>query len=86
MRIASRASTFQAHPPPLQGSKRLKLLYATQLGPRAGGISPPVFLLFVNQSDLLIDEYRRYLEAKIREEARYYGLPIIFKVRERREA
>jgi len=77
---------LQAHPPPLQGSRRLKLLYATQLGPRVGGISPPVFLLFVNQSDLLSDEYRRYLEAKIREEARYYGLPIIFKVRERREA
>ena len=66
-----------------QGSKRLKLLYATQLGPRADGISPPAFLLFVNQSDLLTDEYRRYLEAKIRGEARYYGLPIIFKVRER---
>lgn len=77
---------LQSHPPPLQGSKRLKLLYATQLSPRVGGISPPAFLLFVNQGDLLTDEYRRYLESKIRAEARYYGLPIIFKVRERREA
>lgn len=76
---------LESHPPPLQGSKRLKLLYATQLNQRAGGISPPTFLLFVNQGDLLTAEYRRYLEAKIREEARYYGLPIILKVRERRD-
>lgn len=75
---------LESHPPPLRGSRRLKLLYATQLTGRTGAISPPTFLLFVNQNDLLTDEYRRYLEMKIRDHADYYGLPIILKVRDRR--
>ena len=76
---------LESHPPPLQGSRRLKLLYATQLTQRdEAGINPPTFLLFMNQQDLLSDEYRRYLEAKIRDRAHYCGLPIIFKVRDRR--
>ena len=76
---------LECHPPPVQGSKRLKLLYATQLTQQdEAGINPPTFLLFVNQHDLLSDEYRRYLEAKIRDQAHYCGLPIIFKVKDRR--
>lgn len=77
-------AALESHPPPLRGSKRLKLLYATQLTQQAeAAINPPAFLLFVNQHDLLTEEYRRYLEAKIRDQVSYYGLPIIFKVRDR---
>jgi GTP-binding protein len=74
-----------AHPPPLRGTRRLKILYATQVTDRAG-IQAPRFLLFVNNKDLLDETYRRYLEGKIREQAGYYGLPIIFKLRERSRA
>ena len=45
----------------------------------------PTFLLFVNYPELLTDEYRRYLESKIRDHAGYYGLPVLFRLRSRRE-
>jgi GTP-binding protein len=75
-------NALAAHPPPVRGTRRLKILYATQLADR-GGIQAPTFLLFVNNKDLLDESYRRYLENKIREQAGYYGLPVIFKLRER---
>jgi len=78
-------NALTAHPPPLHGTRRLKILYATQLADR-GGIQAPTFLLFVNNKDLLDESYRRYLESKIREQAGYYGLPIIFKLRERKRS
>jgi len=74
-----------AHPPPLRGTRRLKILYATQLGDQTG-LQAPTFLLFVNSKELLDESYRRYLESKIRQQAGYYGLPIIFKLRERRRS
>jgi GTPase len=73
------------HPPPLRGTRRLKILYATQLGDQTG-LQAPTFLLFVNNKELLDGSYRRYLESKIRQQAGYYGLPIIFKLRERRRS
>ena len=78
-------NALTAHPPPLRGMRRLKILYATQLADR-GGIQAPTFLLFVNNKDLLDEGYRRYLESRIREQAGYYGLPVIFKLRERRRS
>jgi GTP-binding protein len=75
-------NALAAHPPSVRGTRRLKILYATQLADR-GGIQAPTFLLFVNNKDLLDESYRRYLENKIREQAGYYGLPVIFKLRER---
>jgi GTP-binding protein len=75
-------NALAAHPPSVRGTRRLKILYATQLADR-GGIQAPTFLLFVNNKDLLDQSYRRYLENKIREQAGYYGLPVIFKLRER---
>jgi GTP-binding protein len=76
---------MEAHPPPLRGTRRFKVLYATQLVEERA-VAPPTFLLFVNQPDLLTDDYRRYLESKIREQHGFYGLPIIFKLRARRRA
>jgi GTPase len=75
---------MQAHPPPVRGNRRLKLLYATQVDKNGDqSIAPPSFMLFVNYPELLTDDYRRYLEGKIREEHGYYGLPILFKLRSR---
>jgi GTPase len=77
---------MELHPPPLRGQRRLKILYATQLTPRECTAVPiPAFLLFVNHPELLTDEYRRYLESKIRDHAGYYGLPVLFRLRSRRD-
>ena len=71
-------------PPPMRANKRLKLLYATQINtPQQSLFAPPSFMLFVNYPELLTSDYRRYLEARIRERNGYYGLPIIIRVRSR---
>jgi GTP-binding protein len=71
-------------PPPMRANKRLKLLYATQVDPpRNTLVAPPNFMLFVNYQELLTDDYRRYLEARIREKNGYYGLPIVIRLRSR---
>jgi GTP-binding protein len=73
-----------ATPPPLRGNKRFKLLYATQIDKTSNHlVAPPTFVLFVNDPELLTDDYRRYLEARIRERNGYYGLPIIVRLRSR---
>jgi GTPase len=78
-------SAIEAHPPPLRSNRRLKLLYATQIDPsNTPGIKPPTFILFVNDPAALTDDYRRYLESKIREHLGYYGLPLLFRLRSRR--
>jgi GTP-binding protein len=75
---------LETHPPPARGNRRLKILYATQLdNPRSETIQPPAFLLFVNDPRTLTDDYRRYLEGKIREQLGYYGLPVLFRLRGR---
>jgi GTPase len=76
---------LEAHPPPLRRNRRLKILYATQIdNQRPDTIQPPTFLLFVNDPQALTDDYRRYLEGKIREQLGYYGLPVLFRLRARR--
>lgn len=73
-----------ATPPPIRRNKRFKLLYATQIDKTSNHlVAPPTFVLFVNDPDLLSDEYKRYLEARIRERNGYYGLPIILRLRSR---
>ena len=67
-----------AHNMPRRGSKRLKILYATQ-----AGINPPTFVFFVNDTKLMHFSYRRYLENKIRQSFGFTGTPIhlVFKAR-----
>src|SRR6266446_4258797 len=48
-----------------------------------GDLSPPEFVLFVNDPQLMTEAYRRYLEARIREAEPYPGLPIILTLRPR---
>ncbi|HSZ27338.1 MAG TPA: ribosome biogenesis GTPase Der [Chthoniobacterales bacterium] len=73
-----------AAPPPIRGNKRFKLLYATQIDKTSNHlVAPPTFVFFVNDPELLTDDYRRYLEARIRERNGYYGLPIIVRLRSR---
>src|SRR5205823_4699850 len=60
-------TAFDANPPPMMKGRRLKLFYATQ-PPRSQDreLTPPEFVLFVNDPHLLNQTYRRYLEARIR--------------------
>jgi GTP-binding protein len=73
-----------AHPPPMRGTKRLKILYATQSQTPAGMAIPlPEIVLFVNDATLLTPTYRKYLESRLRETQPYPGLPFIFRLRAR---
>lgn len=60
--------------------KGFKLLYTTQTGRM-----PPVFVLFVNRTDLLPRNAIRYLENQIRDEFKLDGIPIRILVREKSE-
>ncbi len=71
---------YSLNPPTSVKGKRLKLLYATQ-----AGVQPPTFVLFANNSDLLKDHYKRYIENKLREAFGFLGTPIRISVRERSE-
>jgi GTPase len=79
-------AAFAANPPPLKSGKRLKLFYAAQASTRQNGpLNAPEFVLFVNDSRLLTDQYRRYLEARIRAAQPCVGLPIILTLRAREQ-
>ncbi|HYY14492.1 MAG TPA: ribosome biogenesis GTPase Der [Chthoniobacterales bacterium] len=79
-------AAFAANPPPTKSGKRLKLFYAAQTsGKQDRHLQPLEFVLFVNDPRLLTDQYRRYLEARIREVQPYVGLPIILMLRPREQ-
>jgi GTPase len=77
-------AAMERQSPPRQGSRRFKLLYATQLVPKfPKPFEPPAFLLFVNDPRLISDPYVNYLCARLREHWEFPGLPIILKKRGR---
>lgn len=59
------------HPPMLQG-KRLRIYYMTQVS-----IHPPTFILFVNNSRLMGDTYKKYLTNQFREVFGFLGVPLL---------
>ena len=72
--------SYALNPPVSFKGKRLKIYYTTQVG-----IQPPSFVFFVNNAELMKDNYKRYLENKLREAFGFYGTPIRLSVRERKE-
>jgi GTP-binding protein len=64
--------------PPMEGGRRLKIFYATQLS-----ILPPTFIFFVNDPKLMHFAYERYLENKLRQAFDFTGTPIRFILRQR---
>jgi len=77
-------SIVSEHPPALHGSKRLKILFATQPDRDATDIIPiPEIVLFVNDDKLLDQSYRRFIDSRIREKTPYTGMPIILRMRAR---
>jgi GTPase len=68
------------HPPPQQGSVRVKFFFATQ-----ASVAPPTLVFFVNKPEAVHFSYRRYLENRIREEFPFPGTPIRLVFRPRSE-
>jgi len=84
-RVIREAMTL--HPPPMKGTRRLKVFYATQLeetNPRP--FAPVKFLFFVNAPGLLTPTYETYLAAQLRRVREYPGLPLILELRARPES
>lgn len=71
---------YMLNPPTSYKGKRLKVLYSTQVG-----VQPPHFVLFAHNADLLKDNYKKYLENKLREAFGFFGTPVKISVRERSE-
>lgn len=59
-------------------NKRLRIYYMTQ-----AAVAPPTFVLFTDRDVKLHFSYERFLENQIREQFRFIGSPIWFKVRAR---
>lgn len=66
--------------PPVMGTRRLKIYYATQVA-----IKAPTFILFVNDTGCVHFSYKRYLENKLRENFDFSGTGIKVEFRERKE-
>lgn len=65
-------------PPPVRNGNRLKIYYASQVA-----VSPPTFVVFVNDAELLHFSYNRFLENKLREAFSFTGTTIRILARER---
>jgi len=72
---------FAEHAPRSQQGRRLKLLYATQ-----PEVSPPTFVLFVNDARLLHFAYQRYLENRLRQAYGFLGTAIRLQFKSRGDA
>lgn len=70
-------TAYDAISPPSKAGRRLRLYYGTQ-----AGVSPPTFVIFVNDPDLVHFSYHRYLENQIRLHHPFPGTPIRIHFRE----
>jgi GTP-binding protein len=70
--------SYQKHTPPIRGTRRLKLMYASQVA-----IAPPVILFHVNDPKLVHFTYKRFLENQIREVYPFEGTPLRLSFRSR---
>ena len=64
--------------PPTQKGRRLKIYYGSQVA-----ISPPTFLLWVNEPKLLHFSYRRFLLNRMRATWDFSGTPLRMLLRQR---
>ncbi len=61
-----------------QGGKSLRLHYVTQTR-----VAPPGFVFFANHPNLVDDNYRRYIENRMRDRFDFSGTPIMMKFRKK---
>jgi GTP-binding protein len=69
-----------AQDPPSHKGKNLKILYATQ-----AEISPPTFVVFVNNTKLVHFSYERFLMNRLRDAINFEGTPIRLVFKSRKE-
>lgn len=70
---------FSETPPPHYRGRPLKLFYATQIKS-----APPHFIFFVNYPEAVNEQFKRFVEKKIRDEFQFLGSPIILEFRKKR--
>jgi GTP-binding protein len=75
-------SALQKNHPPMLMGKRLRIYYMAQVD-----IQPPRFVLFVNNPNLMVESYKKYLYNQFRETYHFTGVPInlFLKGKEKRE-
>ncbi len=73
-------SAYSVTAPPAKKGKKLRIFYGTQTG-----TCPPTFVLFVNDTSLVTDNYLRYLENTLRKSVDFTGTPIRFTTKSKRE-
>ncbi|MDR3292672.1 MAG: ribosome biogenesis GTPase Der [Clostridiales bacterium] len=66
--------------PPSKNGRRLKIYFATQ-----AMVSPPIFVFFVNDTELVHFSYHRYLENSLRAAIDFSGTPIKLEFRKKSE-
>ena len=71
-------SCIQKYHPPMIRGKRLRIYYLTQKD-----VSPPRFLLFINKKQLMTKSYEKYLVNRLREEFSFWGVSLVFEMREK---
>ena len=71
---------IRATEPPTKNGRRLKIYYMTQ-----DGVTPPTFIVFVNDGELMHFSYRRFLENTLRKAFGFEGTPIRIFVHEKNE-
>jgi GTP-binding protein len=67
---------LQKYHPPLIIGKRLRIYYMTQVE-----VTPPKFVLFVNNPTLMTDSYKKYLLNLFREVYGFKGCPLVLELR-----
>ena len=71
---------YLINPPSIKNGKKLKIFYATQ-----ADCTPPTFVIFVNDVNLMTDNYLRYLENNIRKAIDFSGTPIRIKLKSKKD-
>ena len=69
---------MHTHTPPIRGTRRLKILYASQVA-----VDPPVLLFHVNDPRLVHFTYKRFLENQLRATYPFAGTPLVLSFRKR---
>jgi GTP-binding protein len=69
---------IKTFPPKSRTGKEIKIKYITQVKAK-----PPVFTFFCNDPKMIDDNYRRYLQNKIREHFTFRGVPVLLSFKQK---
>ncbi len=69
---------IKTFPPRSRSGKEIKIKYITQVKAK-----PPVFAFFCNEPKMIDDNYRRYLENKLRQHFAFTGVPLVLSFKQK---